>query len=182
MVEPAAIAEFGVFVSALRLPRIPENWWELLASWKNDGRVWIQIVDAAAVAGMRHVLFLVFNAVSAFRYGYNKLDRLEAELLLVLSGTDRFQRAIEMAGAKVGHPGVAIIIGSERSTCVHSMERIAASIVGSDTLTGPTREEGMKVAMAMGLSAPELSALRSLGDDIQAILYTLVERGSLIYC
>jgi len=182
MVEPVEIAELGVYVSALKLPRVPENWPKLLASWKsNDMETWIQVVDALAVAGLHHVLFLAFNAVSAFRYGYNKLKRLEAELLLVLSGTDRFMRAVELAGAKTGRPGVAIIVAKGRDACAHSAERISASIDGSDALPGQTREEAIVVAIARSLDVGS-SALNSVGDDTRVILYELVEEGALIYC
>jgi len=173
MMEPVEITDLGVHVSALKLPRVPENWAELLASWKgNDMEIWIQVVDASAVAGLPHVLFLVFNAVSAFRHGYNKLKHLEAEMLLVLSGTDRFQKAVELAGAKGGRPGVAIIVAKGHDACAHSTGRISASIDGSDALPSPTREEAMMVAIARG----------SMGHDVDRIRYELVERGALIYC
>jgi len=171
--EPVEITELGVYVSALKLPRVPENWTELLASWKgNDMETWIQVVDAAAMAGLPHVLFLVFNAVSAFRHGYNKLKHLDAELLLVLSGTDRFQKAVELAGAKGGHPGVAIIVAKGHDACAHSTRRVSASIDGSDALPSPTREEAMMVAIARG----------SIGHAVDRIQYELVEGGALIYC
>lgn len=180
MLEYVEIEDSGVYVSALKLPRIPENWSELLASWKEDcAEVWIQIVDAEAIAGLHHILFLISNAISAFRFGYNKLKHLEAELLLLLSGTDRFGRAVEMVGAKAGRPGIAIVVARERSACACSIERIAASVDGADVLSPSTREEALRVAIAQGLSVTEL---RSMGDDIQAILYSLVERGALIYC
>ena len=137
------------------------------------------MVDAGAIAGMGHVLFLVFNAVSAFRYGYNRLIRLEAELLLVLSGTDRFGRAVEMVGARVGHPGVAIVVAGERGACAHAMERMAASIGDVEALPFPTREGARRAAKALGLSAGEL---RSMGEDVEALLYSVIERGALIYC
>jgi tRNA threonylcarbamoyladenosine modification (KEOPS) complex Cgi121 subunit len=180
MLELIEFAGSGVYVSALMLPRVPADWPELLASWKGqEAQVCIQMVDAATIAGMGHVLFLVFNAVSAFRYGYNKLKRLEAELLLVLSGTDRFGRAVEMVGAKVGRPGVAIIVAEERSACAHSTERIAACMRGVDVLPYTTGEAVRGVAKALGLSAGEL---RAMGDDIEASLYSVIERGALIYC
>lgn len=168
------IAELGVYVSVFKLPRVPENWPKLLASWRiDDVETCIQVVDAGAVAGLPHILFLVFNAVSAFRYGYNKLKRLEAELLLVLSGTDRFLRAVELVGAKAGRPGVAIIVAKGRDACAHSAERISTSIDGSDALPSQTRGEVIMVAIAGGLG---------LGYGVDGFPYKLVEEGALIYC
>jgi len=176
------IAELGVYVSALKLPRVPENWPKLLGSWKShDMETYIQVVDAGAVAGLPHILFLVFNAVSAFRYRYNKLKRLEAELLLVLSGTDRFLRAVELVGAKAGRPGVAIIVAKGRDACAHSAEQISASIDGSDALPSQTQEEVMMVEIARGLGVGS-PALGSKGYDVNGFLYKLVEEGALIYC
>jgi len=182
MVEPTGIAELGVYVSALKLPRVPESWTKLLESWKgHDMGTWIQVVDAVAVAGLPHVLFIVFNAVSAFRHGYNKLRHLEAELLLVLSGTDRFLKAVELAGAKDGRPGVAIVVANGHDACAQTIKRISASVDGSDALTSPTREEAMTIAIARGLSVGSPTP-SSIGHDLNWIQYELVEGGALIYC
>jgi tRNA threonylcarbamoyladenosine modification (KEOPS) complex Cgi121 subunit len=179
MAEPERIEELGIYVSSLKIPQVPENWPELLAELRSESaKGWVQIVNAAAVAGLPHILFSVFNAVSAFRQGYNKLAQLEAELLLVLSGTDRFQKALEVAGAKIGKPGVVIIISSNSDACKLAVERIGSRITGIVDISDPTLEEAREVAKLQGL---DISAIESMGDGVKVILAALVERGSLLY-
>ncbi|MGQ9513541.1 MAG: hypothetical protein ACUVTL_00570 [Thermoproteota archaeon] len=180
MAEPVHIAELGVYVSSLRFPEVPSNWSELVSEWKRDDEAWIQIVDAAAIAGLPHILLSVFNVVSAHKKGYKKLVRLEVELLLVLSGTDRFQRALEIAGAKVGKPGIAIVISYDREVCTSITNRIATSIAGSVGVSDLTLEEAIEAARLQGVEISSLLAFRSM-NDVQAIIAALVERGSLLY-
>lgn len=178
MIEAIPIEELGLHACALKIPQVPEGWSELVPSWKPNGQdVWIQIADAVAVAGMPHILISIFNVASAFRNGYNILDRLEAELLLVLSGTDRFQRALEIVGAKAGQPGIAIVLARERDACVSAAEGISASLGGIEV--PDLAPEG---SMAQGLGALGFLSSGRQGDGLQAFLYALIERGALLYC
>ncbi|MBO3802499.1 MAG: hypothetical protein JTT11_01275 [Candidatus Brockarchaeota archaeon] len=178
MLEPELIEEFGVYVSALRLQQVPPDWQEIAAECRSAfAETWIQVVDAAAVAGLPHVLFSAFNAVSAFRHSYNKLVQLEAALLLVISGTDRFQKALETAGAKVGKPGVAIVMSRDRFSCTSAVEMVSSRIANVTGISHPSPEEAKEVARLQGL---DLRSLGPAGGSVGAIL-ALVERGSLLY-
>jgi tRNA threonylcarbamoyladenosine modification (KEOPS) complex Cgi121 subunit len=180
MAEPEHIAELGIYVSSLRFPEVPPDWLKLVNELKIDDKAWIQIVDAAAVAGLPHILLSIFNVVSAHRKGYNKLVRPEVELLLVLSGTDRFQRALEIVGAKIGKPGIAVVVAYEKEVCASIAKRITTSIAGCVGISDPTLEEARDAARLQGLDISSLSTLGSK-QEVQAILGALIERGSLLY-
>ncbi len=71
----------------------------------------VQLVDAEAVAGPRHLALAALRAYRARRQGRARLDDPGATFLLYLSGTDQFSEAIRRAGiSEATREGVLVVV------------------------------------------------------------------------
>jgi tRNA threonylcarbamoyladenosine modification (KEOPS) complex Cgi121 subunit len=96
------------FIAVSKVPSIDELTIEKIKNLKNTLDVGLVLISCEDVNSEQVLLGLIYNAVSAHKYGYNKLRKLDSELILVLAGKNAFHEAANKVTPKIG--GCALII------------------------------------------------------------------------
>ena len=73
----------------------------------------IQLLDASAVFGERHILSAIYHAKRAWEQGRNTAEDVGLEILLYSAGDIQIQRAIKKVGIKDGQGGIALVVLGE---------------------------------------------------------------------
>ncbi len=147
-----------------------------------SGRCYVQVLDAALIAGFEHIYFAVLNALKSFKTGLNVSRSPAVEVLLFASGQNQIKRAIEILGVKPSSSSVAlIIIADDRAEAIATFNYVS-NMLGGDrdqSVIELTDEKIPGIIEAFNISSLEIEASMraSLKDAVKSIL---IERAALL--
>lgn len=181
-----AVRELGLHIAVSGVRGVPADWLERLQRARGAaGASCLQLLGARGVADWRHVVVAVFNAHQALSNGYSRLQHLEAELLLVLAGVDRFQKAVETVGCTPARPAfaVAVALRKEEAEAALSLLMMEVGASEEDALLELDEGRAEDLSSTHGLAPRETDLTgKCLGSSLDGLRAELIERGALVYC
>jgi len=70
----------------------------------------IQLMDAKAIAGKKHLLHGVIQAILSFKRGTNLANDLGIEIVLRISAQRQISKALNLLGLKIGESDIAVVL------------------------------------------------------------------------
>lgn len=133
---------------------------------------YLQMIKADYVINERHVALCLYNVVMAHSHGYNKMRRLDSELLINLSGVNNFEDALKMLAPKEGDDIVVVSFSNDKEHAEAIMEFFM--------------KDSGAIQIAMEQSEKRISnvaRLNGLSSDLPAerVLNSLAERSAMFY-
>lgn len=98
------------FVAIGKVPSIDEQKMEKIKNLKDMLDVGLALVSCKDVRSELVLLGLIYNVVSAHKHGYNKLRKLDSELILVLAGKNAFHEAVNKVTPKAGDCALIVLL------------------------------------------------------------------------
>ena len=95
---------------------------------------YVQAIDSDCVLNADHLFLALQNVVSAHIHGYNKMNRVDSELLLVIAGVNNFEVAVKKLAPRAGGKAILISFSDRKEDVLRSMELFGK-------YGGPTVEE-----------------------------------------
>jgi len=83
---------------------------------------YVQAIDAEHVLNRDHLLMCLNNVALAHKQGYNKMNRLDSELLLVLAGINNFEDAVRSLAPKEGGQAVLLFFSDRREVALQALQ------------------------------------------------------------
>ena len=83
---------------------------------------YVQAIDSDRVLNANHLFLALQNVVSAHRHGYNKMNRVDSELLLVIAGVNNFEVAVKRLAPRAGSKAVLLSFSDRKEDVLRSME------------------------------------------------------------
>lgn len=103
---------------------------EKIKNLKNILDIGLILVSCKNVNSEQVLLGLIYNAISAHKYGYNKLRRLDSELILVLAGKNVFHEAANKVTPKVGDCALIILLSDSKDKIQKTLDLFRNNLVG----------------------------------------------------
>ena len=111
------------YVGISAMGRLEAKWLDSMAkaraSFPNS---YLQAVKADRVLNERQLIFSLYNVLMAHEYGYSKMKRIDAELLLNLSGTNNFEEALAQLAPNEGDDVVVVSYSEDEKILPIMME------------------------------------------------------------
>jgi hypothetical protein len=110
------------FIAIREIPSIDELTIEKIKNLKDTLDVGLLLVSCEDVISEQVLLGLIYNAASAHKYGYNKLRKLDSELILVLAGKNVFHEAANKVTPKLGGCALIILLSDNKDKIQEAMD------------------------------------------------------------
>jgi len=144
----------------------------------------IQVLDASFVAGEKHLLFAVLNALNAFEQGHNISESLEVEVLLYASGQRQIRKAIERLGLKPATSEIAVVVIAATKDAVKGSEAKVAGIVPGkreDNVLRLQEGKAKRLMEAFDITDTELEVASENRETLwEALEGIIIERSALL--
>jgi len=144
----------------------------------------IQVLDASFVAGEKHLLFTVLNALNAFEQGHNISESLEVEVLLYASGQRQIRKAIERLGLKPATSEIAVVVIAATKDAVKGIEAKVAGIVPGkreDKVLRLQEGKAKRLMEAFDITDTELEVASENRETLwEALEGIIIERSALL--
>jgi len=144
----------------------------------------IQVLDASFVAGEKHLLFTVLNALNAFEQGHNISESLEVEVLLYASGQRQIRKAIERLGLKPATSEIAVVVITATKDAVKGIEAKVAGIVPGkreDNVLRLQEGKAKRLMEAFDITDTELEVASENRETLwEALEGIIIERSALL--
>lgn len=118
----------GNFVAVSKVSSIDELTIEKIKNLKNTLDVGLALVSCKDINSEQVLLGLIYNIVSAHMYGYNKLKKLDSELILVLAGKNAFYEAVNKITPKVGDCALIILLSDDENKVKEAVDFIRKNL------------------------------------------------------
>ncbi|MBO3757953.1 MAG: hypothetical protein QXS21_00875 [Thermoproteota archaeon] len=105
----------GIFVTVSKLSSIDNSTIEKIKNLKSVLDVGLALISCRVIISEHALLSLVYNIASAHKYGYNKLRKLDSELILVLAGKNVFHEAVDKITPKAGDCTLIVLLSDDKS-------------------------------------------------------------------
>jgi KEOPS complex subunit Cgi121 len=144
----------------------------------------IQVLDASFVAGEKHLLFAVLNALNAFEQGQNISESLDVEVLLYASGQRQIRKAIEQLGLKPATSEIAVAAIAATKDEVKGIEAKVAGIVPGkreDKVLCLQEGKAERLMEAFDITDTELEVASENRETLwEALVGIIIERSALL--
>lgn len=152
-----------------------EEWIELMMQTRSsfaDG--YIQAIAADRVLDENHIFFCLYNVVMAHEHGYGKMERIDVEMLLNISGLNKFEDALAQTAPKEGD-SVFVVSYAEHETT-------ASDLLSSFMRSTGSFEEYPKLSEEKLQNLAKASWLERRGKLSQKdVLDFLIESSAMFY-
>ncbi len=139
---------------------------------------YVQVIDPDRVLNEDHVVFSLQDVVSAHQHGYNKMNRIDSELLLVMAGVNNFDVAVKALAPKGEGNVVLVSFSANKDEALESIrlfEKYADSHVGDLAFSNSSSRLSSLLEM-YGIPRDSLAELSE-----QELTKALAERGAIFY-
>jgi hypothetical protein len=109
------------FVTVGKILIPDESLIERVKSIKDELDVGLALVSCENIDSKPVLLGLIYNVASAHKYGYNKLRKLDSEMILVLAGKNIFHEAVNKVTPKVGGCALIILLSNNESKILEAL-------------------------------------------------------------
>lgn len=140
-------------------------------------RVAVQAVNADLVAGMQHVMGVLYQAVEAKKRRILLSKRIEVDILLRLGCTDQIDRALVNIGIKEGRNNVLVIALGRINNLRMVRKYIAENYGIDDNVLAPSKRRLKTISTLHGIGKVELDTLVNNNNKLSGLL---VELASLL--
>lgn len=140
--------------------------------------VYVQVIDSDSVLNVDHILLSLQNVISAHRHGYNKMNRVDSELLLVMAGINHFEVAVKMMAPKAD--GKAVLISfSDREEDVVKSTRLFELYAGTRAEEPMFRNDLSRLLRLSAFYQIPPESLGRISEDV--LTEALAERSAVFY-
>jgi len=169
----------GGWAAAAIIPVANEDCFPIVQKVRDEIRsAYVQAVDPDCVLNEDHLILLLQDVVSAHQYGYNKMNRVDSELLLVMTGVNNFEVAVKALAPKGKGDVVLVSFSAKREEALASIrlfEKYARS--RGRELAFPNGDARLSKLLEL-YGIPENSMTRLSEEELTNVL---VERGAVFY-
>lgn len=139
---------------------------------------YLQAIDPDKVLNEDHLLLSLSNVVAAHKYRYNRMNRIDSELLLVLAGVNNFESALRSLAPKGERDAVLVSFSADREGALESLRSFELNA------NAPTKEvefnnDRGRLLRIMELHGIPEKSLRSLDEG--ELTEALVEKAAVFY-
>ena len=144
----------------------------------------IQVLDAKFVAGEKHLLFAILNALNAFQQSHNISESLEVEVLLYASGQRQIRKAIDLLGVKPATSEIAVAVITANKDDVKGIEAKIAGIVPGkreDNVLRHQEGKAERLIEAFDITDTELEVASENRETLwEALVAIIIEKCALL--
>ncbi len=160
-------------VSVLRGFR--EEWIDLMMQTRSRfANAYIQAITIDRILDENHVFLCLYNVVSAHEHGYGKMKRIDAELLLNISGLNRFEDALAETKPREGNPAFIVSYADDQTAAVGILNSFLSSASSCQECPRTDWEKPGSLAKSSGIK-------RKGGLSKKEALDVLAESSAMFY-
>jgi len=137
----------------------------------------VQAVNADLVAGMQHVMGVLYQSVEAKKRHILLSKRMEIDILLRLACTDQIDKALTNVGIKEGRNNVLVIAVGRINSLKMLRKYITENYGSDDNVLAPSKRRLKTISALHGIGKVELDALVNNSNKLSSLL---VELASLL--
>jgi tRNA threonylcarbamoyladenosine modification (KEOPS) complex Cgi121 subunit len=169
----------GGWAAAAIIPVTDEDCFAIVQKVRDAMRsTYVQVIDPDRVLNEDHVILSLQDVVSAHRHGYNKMNRVDSELLLVMAGVNNFEVAVKALAPK--DKGDVVLVsfsasGDEALASIRLFEKYAHSHARELAFSN----EGPRLSSLLEVYGIPKNSMARLGEE--DLTNALVERGAIFY-
>lgn len=170
----------GIFGCTISTPLPVSTLLEQAESIATSHKIVFQLVKAAQVAGVSHLLFATIHALSAFHYGTQRSASLGMEILRFTAAQRQISRALQLMGVTDSTQHLAGILVNTSAEILHQVYDEFRNVTGAQDapavldLASEKKEKAIKKAFKISVQELQATALSNRGEDRRQALQKIV--------
>ena len=169
----------GGWTAAAIIPVADEDCFSIVQKVRDEIRsTYVQAINPNCVLNEDHLILLLQDVVSAHQHGYNKMNRVDSELLLVMTGVNNFEVAVKALAPRGKGDVVLVSFSTSKDGALQSIrlfEKHAHS--HARELAFPNGDARLSKLLEL-YGIPNNSMARLSEEELTR---ALVERGAVFY-
>jgi tRNA threonylcarbamoyladenosine modification (KEOPS) complex Cgi121 subunit len=133
----------------------------------------VQAVNADLVAGIQHVMGILYQSLEAKKRRILLSKRIEVDILLRLACTDQIDKALTNVGIKEGRNNVLVIALGRINSLKMLRKYIAKNYGMDDNVLAPSKRRLKDISTLHGIGRVELDALVNGSNKLSSLLIEL---------
>jgi tRNA threonylcarbamoyladenosine modification (KEOPS) complex Cgi121 subunit len=169
----------GGWAAAAIIPVTDEDCFAIVQKVRDEMRsTYVQVIDPDRVLNEDHVILSLQDVVSAHQHGYNKMNRVDSELLLVMAGVNNFEVAVKALAPKGKGDVVLVSFYASRDEVLASI-RLFEKYAHSHARELAFSNESPRLSSLLEVYGIPKDSMARLSE--KELTNALVERGAIFY-
>lgn len=139
---------------------------------------YVQVIDPDRVLNEDHVILSLQDVVSAHQHGYNKMNRVDSELLLVMAGVNNFEVAVKALAPRNKGDVVLVSFSASRNEALASI-RLFEKYAHSHARELAFSNDDSRLSSLLEIYGITKNSVARLSEE--ELTNALVERGAIFY-
>ena len=169
----------GGWAAAAIVPVTSRDCFEIVQRVRDEMRsAYVQVINPDRVLNKDHVILSLQNVVAAHQHGYNKMNRVDSELLLVMAGVNNFEMAVKALAPKDKGDVVLVAFSANKDEALESV-RLFEKYADSRARELAFSNSGPRLSTLVEMYGIPKDSLAELSEE--ELAKALAERGAIFY-